>query len=39
MVPMIAMLIPVAATRFPFLAVAGLESIFNPIMKVTEPIR
>ena len=31
--------IPAAANKFPFLAVAGFESIFNPKIKVTEPMR
>ena len=34
-----ATIIPAAAKRFPFLAVAGFESIFNPKIKVTEPMR
>jgi hypothetical protein len=36
---MIATNIPAAAIKFPFLAVTGLESIFKPSIKVTEPIR
>ena len=31
--------IPAAANQFPFLAVAGFESIFNPKIKVIEPIK
>jgi hypothetical protein len=33
------MVIPKAAIKLPFLAVAGLPKNFNPIIKVTEPIR
>jgi hypothetical protein len=38
-VPIIAIVIPAAATRFPLLAVAGLDNIFSPIINVTEPMR
>jgi hypothetical protein len=39
MVPRMARNIPAAATRFPFLAEAGLDNIFKPTIKVIEPIR
>ena len=39
MVPRIAAIIPAAAIKFPLLAVAGLESIFKPMMKVIEAIK
>jgi hypothetical protein len=32
-----AMNIPVAATRLPFLAEAGLDNIFNPTINETDP--
>jgi hypothetical protein len=34
---MMATNIPAAATRFPFRADTGLESIFNPTINVTDP--
>jgi hypothetical protein len=39
MVPAIAIVIPPAAIRFPFLAVAGLDNILSPMINVTEPIK
>jgi len=36
---MMAIVIPTAARRFPFLAVAGLDNPFKPRMKVTDPTR
>ena len=38
-VPKIAIVIPAAAIRFPFLAETGLDNIFNPRINVTDPMR
>jgi hypothetical protein len=39
MVPKMAIPIPKAAIKLPFLAVAGLPKNFNPRMKVTDAIK
>jgi hypothetical protein len=39
MVAKIAIAIPAAAIRLPFLALAGLDNIFNPSMKDIDPIK
>jgi hypothetical protein len=39
MVPKMAIDIPPAASKFPFLADAGLDNIFKPKIKVIDPIR
>ena len=38
-VPKMANDIPPAATKFPFLAVAGFDNILSPSIKVTEAIK